>query len=379
MDTSQQMMMRTKSRNFTSAAAKVGGFFQFETSVKVICLIIVCGYCLSYSETVTEALIVTPGYFMPPLMQIWTAFTFCFVEKHLWEVLVDIATVALCGKLIEPLWGSMEMMTYFAVTNFGVVILTVTYYLFLYACTKNPLILFDVHIYGLAGYVAAVCVAVHQIMPDHLIARTPMGNFTNRNIPVSLFLVAVLLWLLGLLEGRYPTMFLAGIIASWIYLRFIQRHRNGSRGDYSENFAFVRFFPTVLQPFVSVVVNPIYYACRRMGIIRHVPVPQASSSTLPLSSVSIAMGGVDPYDMERRRQIALKALNERLSKATDSSRSKTLPKSFPQSTIKSTSHAPAISINIPSTSIPSSTPASTAGSQEALIKFDQEQNKKQLP
>ncbi|XP_059609369.1 transmembrane protein 115 [Phlebotomus argentipes] len=357
-----------RSRNLTSAVVKVRGFFQFETSVKFICLIIICGYCLSYFETVADALIMIPGYFMPPLMRIWTAFTFCFVEKHFWEVLVDIATVALCGKLIEPLWGSLEMMTFFAVTNFGVVILTTAYYLFLYACTKNPLILFHVHIYGLAGYIAAVCVAVHQIMPDHLIARTPMGNFRNRNIPLTLFMVAVLLWLLDLLEGRYPTMFLAGIITSWIYLRFVQRHRNGSRGDYSENFAFVRFFPNLLQPFVAAVVNPIYYIFRRLGIIRHVPVPQETSNTLPLSSVSISMSGVDPYDMERRRQIALKALNERLSKATDSSRSKTLPKSFPQTTLKS---SPAVSISIPAT---------TSASQESLIKFpSDEQNKNQLP
>lgn len=33
--------------------------------------------------------------------------------------------------------------------------------------------------------------------------------------------------------------------------------------------------------------------------------------------------------MERRRQIALKALSERLSRTTDSSRQKILPKSFP--------------------------------------------------
>lgn len=36
-------------------------------------------------------------------------------------------------------------------------------------------------------------------------------------------------------------------------------------------------------------------------------------------------------DMERRRQIALKALNERLSRTTDASRQHILPKSFPHS------------------------------------------------
>lgn len=41
------------------------------------------------------------------------------------------------------------------------------------------------------------------------------------------------------------------------------------------------------------------------------------------------MQNVDMHDMERRRQIALKALSERLSRTTDSSRQKILPKSFP--------------------------------------------------
>lgn len=37
------------------------------------------------------------------------------------------------------------------------------------------------------------------------------------------------------------------------------------------------------------------------------------------------------HDMERRRQIALKALSERLSRTTDSSRANLLPRSFPHS------------------------------------------------
>lgn len=44
----------------------------------------------------------------------------------------------------------------------------------------------------------------------------------------------------------------------------------------------------------------------------------------------VSVQNVDMHDMERRRQIALKALSERLSRTTDSSRQKILPKSFPQ-------------------------------------------------
>lgn len=93
---------------------------------------------------------------------------------------MDLITVGLCGKLIEPSWGQMEMLQYFAITNVGVAILTSFYYLFYSMITKDAELLFDVHIHGLAGMNAAVSVAVTQIMPDHLIARTPLGKFTNR-------------------------------------------------------------------------------------------------------------------------------------------------------------------------------------------------------
>lgn len=46
-------------------------------------------------------------------------------------------------------------------------------------------------------------------------------------------------------------------------------------------------------------------------------------------SLQVSVQNVDMHDMERRRQIALKALSERLSRTTDSSRQKILPKSFP--------------------------------------------------
>lgn len=54
----------------------------------------------------------------------------------------------------------------------------------------------------------------------------------------------------------------------------------------------------------------------------------SSSSAHSLTSV-VSVQSVDMHDMERRRQIALKALSERLSRTTDSSRQKILPKSFP--------------------------------------------------
>lgn len=126
------------------------------TSVKFICVVVLFSYCLSFMEQAVLTLSVTPGYLLPPAFWIWTAFTFCFLEIHFWEVCVDVVTVGLCGKLIEPLWGAMEMMTFFAVVNFGVALLSTLFYLFLYMCTSNPELLFDIHIHGLTGYIAGM-------------------------------------------------------------------------------------------------------------------------------------------------------------------------------------------------------------------------------
>lgn len=135
------------------AAALLGNT---STSVKFICVVVLFSYCLSFSEEAVRILSVTPGYLLPPAFWFWTAFTFCFLEIHFWEVCADIVTVGLCGKLIEPLWGAFEMMTFFAIVNFGVAVLSALFYLFLYMCTNNPDLLFNTHIHGLTGYIAGI-------------------------------------------------------------------------------------------------------------------------------------------------------------------------------------------------------------------------------
>lgn len=212
-------------------------------SVKFICIVVFFMHFFMYfiSDEVLLLLCITPGYLLPPAFRIWTAFTFCFLEFHFWEVCVDVITVGLCGKLIEPLWGQMEVMTFFAIVNVGVAILSAVFYLFLYMCTFNTDLLFDIHVHGLAGYIAGLSVAVKQIMPDHPIVKTPLGKLSNRNIPLCLLTISFILWLVGLFEGTNPTMFLSGLLVSWIYLRFFQHHSNGTKGDMADNFTFARF------------------------------------------------------------------------------------------------------------------------------------------
>ena len=118
-----------------------------------------------------------------PNFAFWTYITHSFVETHIWIVVVDIGVVILYGKLLEPLWGALEMLIFYGVVNTVVAFLTCCVYLFIYLATKNEEYLFDTHICGLAGYVAGFAVAVKQVMPDHVLVSTPFGKLRNKHIP----------------------------------------------------------------------------------------------------------------------------------------------------------------------------------------------------
>jgi len=290
-----------------AALANTGLFVKFVIAVTLL------GYCLSFSDTLIDVLSVTPGYLLPPRFWLWTAFTHCFLEVHLWEVCIDVVTVVLCGKLLEPLWGGNEMLLFFLVVNVLVAVFSGFFYLFLYMCTFNTDLLFHVHIHGLAGYIAGCSVAVKQIMPDHIVVRSPV-KITNRNVPLILVLFSLLLYVVGAVEGSYATMFTLGFIISWTYLRFYQPHSNGTKGDMAEGFAFAKFFPNVLQPLISGFCNMIHACLVKVRICRR---PVKKYDVGAPSSITISLPGVEPQDAERRRQIALKALSERLQR-TDS-------------------------------------------------------------
>ncbi|KAK2725110.1 hypothetical protein QYM36_001535 [Artemia franciscana] len=182
------------------------------------------------------------------------------------------------------------MVTYFALVNMTVAIIGTVFYVFVYMVTFNSDYLFQTHMHGLSAYVASVMVAVKQIMPDNIVVKTPAGKIMNRNIPLCVLLVSILFWIVGL---------------------FYQQHSNGTRGDLADNFSFASFFPTVLQPPISVFSNLLFRCLVSVKICKK---PIRKYDIGAPSSIAIRLPGMDAQDAERRRQIALKALGERLGK-----------------------------------------------------------------
>uniref|UniRef100_A0A0K2TJV1 CG9536 CG9536PAlike [Tribolium castaneum] n=1 Tax=Lepeophtheirus salmonis TaxID=72036 RepID=A0A0K2TJV1_LEPSM len=283
--------------------------------IKCISLALALFHIASYSESLIEYLSVIPGYFFPPKFYVWTAFTHPFLEVHLLEVFTDILVLFLVGKLVEPLWGTREMIIFFAVVNIGVAVVSGFFYYLLYMITFNEQLLFKVRIHGLGGYIAGASVAVKQILPDYVLYHSPMGKITNRNVPLTLLLITCVLYAVGIMQGSYSTMFGSGLLVSWTYLRFYQNHSNGSRGDMTESFSFPSFFPNVLQPILTLICNTIFTILVRIKICKK-PVRKYDMGSA--NSISLSLPGVESHDTERRRQIALKALSERLSKSENS-------------------------------------------------------------
>ena len=190
---------------------------------------------------------VIPSNLKPPTFWFWTLITFSFVEFHFWHIVIDFVILNLYGKLIEPIWGSPENWKFFFVVNTSVAIASTMYFWTLFIITQNTDYLFFVQIHGLTGYIAAILVAIKQIMPDSILVRSPYLIISNQNVPLTSLVVLTTLCVLGFCSFTYLLMFYTGLLSSWFYLRFYQMHQNGVQGDTADNFSFSRFFFSILN------------------------------------------------------------------------------------------------------------------------------------
>ncbi|XP_033644329.1 transmembrane protein 115-like [Asterias rubens] len=287
-------------------------FTKSSVVIKAISVLVCLLYIISFlvdTKTFLEALAVTPALFFPPSFQIWTLFTHSFVEVHIWFVLIDIFFILIAGKLIEPLFGALEMLIFFCVVNTGAALLSSFVYLFMYLTVFKPELLFASHMHGLGGYVSGVAVVLKQTMGDEDLVGRGIIKIKMKDLPLLILMIAILLRIVGLIPGTSLCMSASGLLVSWVYLRFFQRQSSG-KGDMSDTFCFATFFPEAVQLPVNVVSNTVYSVLVRIKVCKKQIRKYDVGAPSP---ININLPGSDPADAERRRQIALKALNERLS------------------------------------------------------------------
>jgi hypothetical protein len=136
-----------------------------------------------------------------------------------------------------------------------------------------------------------------------------------------------------------------GFFTSWTYLRFFKTvfpdldtsQPASMRGDASETFALAEFFPGPVKPVVAAVSEQVFNALVAMRICT----PFSHSDSLASQGSGYSQrgghGGGVRAEAERRRALALKALDQRLHAATSSNTVRT-PSQPPNQTSGPTIH-----------------------------------------
>ena len=144
----------------------------------------------------------------------------------------------------------------------------------------------------------------------------------------------------GIIIGTDTAAVLAwlGLLTSWTYLRFYKRQPDltglstsglGIKGDASEIFAFACLFPDVMQPPIAFIADQIYSFLVLLKILTPFSDDEIASgnqqvlargevglpSLLGASRSGGLRGGGKRDEAERRRALALKALDQRLQAA----------------------------------------------------------------
>lgn len=251
----------------------------------------------------------------------WTIITSTFVEQNVLNLVVNLTAVCLSGKYLERAWSSKDFAILIAVAvlipNLLVVITYVLWGFITRSTTRA-----NTPIAGAISLQAAFLVAFKNLIPEHTVGLYKgLVRVRVKHFP---FIFLVLNSFAGIVFGTDTALLLGwyGLMTTFIYLRFYKFQAElGTRGDASETFAFATFFPNVVQPYVGTVCNWIYKLAFQARIITPFSGEAIASGNEQVAARSGELPSITSQlrsthlreEAERRRQLALKALDERLN------------------------------------------------------------------
>ena len=194
-----------------------------------------------------------------------------------------------------------------------------------------------VYIQGSFALQGAFLVAFKQLVPEHTVTILKgIAKVRVKHFP-AMFLVGHTIS--GFVIGTDTALVLAwaGFFTSWTYLRFFKKQTDFSstgageiiiKGDASETFAFAYFWPDIVQPPIAALADGIYNALVALRILTPFSAEDVETSNTQASVRSegglpslMNQGGRSGTrggkreEAERRRALALKALDQKLNAA----------------------------------------------------------------
>jgi membrane associated rhomboid family serine protease len=259
--------------------------------------------------------------------------TTTFVELSLMPLAISLVCVLFGGRYLERAWGSREFAKFFLIQALIPNAVCFAVFALLFAFTKTGTYLYGV-VNGCIALQTGFLVAFKQLVPEHSIMIF-QGLF-KAQVKYLAVPIAVGYSVVGLALGQWPKIFLSwsGFFTAWVYLRFYRvqyveselplssnlaaarSERTSIRGDASDTFALAKFFyPALVSDAVSVISDIVYQLLVSLRICTPFSQDDVDASNLQASlRVRAATGasGFHDAEAERRRELARRALEERL-------------------------------------------------------------------
>jgi len=239
----------------------------------------------------------------------WTLFTSAFVEGNVMEFIISILTLPIAGRYLERVWGQIEFLKFIAITvicsNLGCVAINVIEH---FAFGDSGDFLYGMSYHGLMGLQTGFLVAFTQLIPEHQVQLLGgLAKMRVKRLPMLYVAFSNVMCIIG-----YQSPFLLiqlGWLVSWAWLRFFKYNEGGDfRGDRSDTFAFAMWFPPFIQKYIHQLSAFVFNLLVKLKLFR----PWSSPVDVESGTYTNQPGGARA-EAERRRALALKALDQRLA------------------------------------------------------------------
>jgi len=213
-------------------------------------------------------------------------------------------------KYLERLWGSIELVKFVVVSLVISNVITFVVNWAEYIITGNAeLFLHDMQYHGQMALQIAILVAFTQLIPEHQVQLMGVVRVRVKVLPMAYLTLSTVLCFVGF---QCPWIIIQfGWYVGWVYLRFYKKNPESfgadTYGDRSETFSLVSWFPPFMRYPLTILGDTVYSLASRLYLI-------PSSSGVDIENNGYNQAPVNPRaEAERRRALALKALDQRLA------------------------------------------------------------------
>lgn len=265
----------------------------------------------------------------------WVLVLAIFAEISIFTFILSATILYVGSKFTERFWGYLEVIKFIliigTITNLFTIVLAIISNI-IREDAKNM----DQPLGGGISYYFAFLVVFKQLIPEHnIVLFQGLVNFRVKHVPFALLIIFTL-WSIFISKSMYPAVpSIGSFFVSFFYLRFFQSlstepnlplsNNDASNssvitGDASDTFQLIEFFPNVTKPILTPVFNQVYEVSVLLGIITPFNDESVEQSNLRAQKrqeqVNQNHKNVANSVAERRRQVALQVIEDRINKET---------------------------------------------------------------